>query len=279
MHEVAINIKLKRILVGIPEKWQEVNAEQAADLITLVFDQHSPRMQLKALEICMGKHYRHTKIMATEQVMSLMELVKWLWQSPVSVPVIPHFEIDGRRYFLPDEKLENITCLEWLLADEYYEEISQGKKESIDMLLATICREADPDEAAGLARDDIRVQLLSRKEVERRAEKMQEVDEKVKLFVMAFFSGCKKFIFDTYKNWLFQEPEEGEPIPEPTTIIEKLGWYGIFQGVAESGIFGNMENLLTRTKFKDVCIYLVTKKEQYEEMKRKNQKNTRHDDI
>lgn len=279
MHDIVLHTRKKKVTLQLPEKWAEVTPKQAFELMPLVALPPSPKASFRALKVFMNGSSKYLRKMRPGQVASLTFCVSWLWEEDMTEAVIPWFEQDGQRYLLPDAMLENITCLEWLLAEEYYKELLESPNEkSMQNLMGTLCREPDRDKAAGMARDDMRVVLYSRKEAEQRGQRLVDVDERVKLFVMAFFSGCKKWVHTTYKSWLFKGPEEGEENEQPTSIIDQLGWYGIFQNVAESGVFGNMENVLVRTKFKDVCLFLITKKEQYEEMKRK-QKSNRNDNL
>lgn len=274
MHQVRITItkrrKIRQIL-EIPSKWEEIPPPVVMKLVGLILSEMRPELQGAALRLVL-KNAGYLRLMDDLQLAAVAKMVSWMWEEKITSPIIPWFKVrDGLRwttYLLPSAKLENATCREWLLADEYFLAFSKsGALPDLDLLIATLCRQRNKNKEEALRSDDRRVKLLSRSEVEKRALKMKILDQRVKLFVLLFFSGCKEWVYKTYKPWLFEpEPEADEPL-RPKTILDKLGWYGMFQRVAEAGIFGTMEDVLN-TKFKDVCLFLVTKKAEYDEVKR-----------
>lgn len=281
MNKVKITIqengKERAVRFDLPERWEEVTGEQALKLLPAMGGDDRSAAIVRVLGVLMGGQAGLLRQMEPGQVVSLGGLVSWLWVKRLDVNCVKSFKIryKGRRndYLLPSAKLENITCLEWLLADEAFCDFrASGKPEDLYRLMGAICREKDSNKRAGAARDDMRVPLLSRMEMEERAKVMGKAEADVLAFVLAFFSGCKEWVFETYKPWLFEEPEEleegEEPEERPKTILDKLGWYGMFQRVAQDGLFGTLEEVLTRAKFKDVCLYLITKKAEYDEQLR-----------
>lgn len=270
--------KKKEISGQLPSSWEEVKKGELLEILRLAGKEKTTEAQLELLEIWIPKKY--LRLLPPEALVELVEKIGWIWEEPLAEQVIPSWEVAGIKYLTPAGKMENASCLEWLLAEEYYARIIQEpNEENITLLLATLCREADKDLQGALARDDRRVKLLSRSEAEERAKALQSAPENLKLYILAFFSGCKKWVYETYKPWLFQEVEEGEEPPAPATITERLGWYAVFQEVAEIGVFGNLPQVLTETKFKDVCLFLIAKKEQHEEQKKRQRKNVNHENL
>lgn len=188
---------------------------------------------------------------------------------------IPSFEHRRRRYHFPTPKGTNVTCIEYPLADDYYRQFVEGKDEqALLLLLATLAREEDADEAGTLRRGDKRVPLHSRDEIEARAHRLRNVPAEVQLQALMYFAGLKAYIARVYGSWLFDMPEEEEEEEENPEEVEPaqdtrypdFGWWGIFQSVAESGVFGNLDQVY-QASLHDICIYLVRKRVEAEQQK------------
>ncbi|MEO7174984.1 MAG: hypothetical protein ABI002_04295, partial [Saprospiraceae bacterium] len=90
-----------------------------------------------------------------------------------------------------------------------------------------------------------------------------------------YFSGVKAYVYNLYKKWLFEAPEEEEEqdpdeAPEEKLPVRKsdgpdFGWWGSFLDVAASGVFGDYEKVL-HTRFHTICTWLIKKRIEADEM-------------
>jgi hypothetical protein len=196
------------------------------------------------------------------------------WMRPrhdcVDFPVAS-FEHAGMVYHLPTAKGQNICCLEYPLADEYYMRYAANTNdaEALALLLATIARPENPDRQSAVARGDARMALHSRAEIEARALVLLHAPHELHVAALMYFGGLKEYVHRIYGTWLFEVPfdeddedeqdEDDEATPQArTSSIDgpDFGWWGIFQHVAESGVFGNLKEVY-QASLHDVCIFLV----------------------
>ena len=200
-------------------------------------------------------------------------LLEWANASPdcETVP-LPHFTHKGVMYHFPKPKGSNMTCIEFPMADEYYQDFIAAEKpdqHSLMCLLATLVREQNPDPAEVLRMGDARVALYSREEVEARASRLAGLPPEYCLQALLWFAGMKKYVHRVYGAWLFDsqddEEEEEDEVPQKTANTgPNFGWWGIYQSVAESGVFGNLGQV-HQAAFHDVCVYLVRKRVEAEQ--------------
>lgn len=212
------------------------------------------------------------RAMGSANKTALFEKFRWTEPKPDCGKGVPfsHFDHRGIRYYLPAPDGENMTCIEYPLADEYLQRIyspdDSGANEEISPLLlltATLCREHDFKPERMHKRGDVRVPVFGRTDVLQRAQELKGLDPTYQLLALNWFIGMKQLVHKTYRAWIFEEEadeEDDDSPPSPSkgaTNQPNFGWWGIFQDVAESGAFGtNVEDVL-QAPFHDVCVWLV----------------------
>lgn len=188
---------------------------------------------------------------------------------------VAEFEWKGQTYGFPSAKGANITCLEYAVAEDYYKALEGGDEQSLWLLAATLWRECDADRRSTLQRGDPRVPLYDKAEVEARAVDFQGAPMEILLQALLYFVGLKMYVHRVYRTWLFDAPEddddeEEDASPEPPTRQSggpDFGWWGVFQYVAEVGLFGKVKEVY-QTSFHEVCVFLVRKRMEAEKMQR-----------
>lgn len=278
MNEVKFTIrkggKITAKTASIASEWSEMPADAVLAAIPFVMlNDRSSEAMTRLLHTCCNGTGKYLMEMDAEVVAGLFPCVEWMFEKPIISPVVDSFWHNGYEYLLPDAKLGNVTCMEWMFADDYYSKfIKKQEVTDLNKIIATLARRRDIDQDAGAKRDDYRVELHSRKQVELWANDLTDLDDKVKLYVLAFFSGCKEWVYKTYTGYIFEEEEELEegqlPEVKTPTMVQKMGWYGLYQKAAETAVFGTLDDILKRVKFKDFCVYLMAKKAEFDERER-----------
>lgn len=267
MHEIKVTriIKSKRkvILRGIPETWSEVSPVQARKIFPFVLHPERDDVTLvKVLQIVLGLPKTLFLAFSDAQVYDMIRLLDWMNDTPLDETILPEYRHQGRLFYLPKSKMSNVMCIEYWLADEYYMRFLEKKDETdLDKLCAVLMRPKSTNQEQILKRDDTRAALTGRREVEQRALKFAGLPQSVKLYVLAYFSGTKLYVSNTFGEYIFnqEENENGEG-----SGGADFGWYGAFQSVAENNIFGNLQSVINDTNFFDLCVYLVRKKQQHD---------------
>lgn len=184
-------------------------------------------------------------------------LLSWIHDKPQceSVPV-PEFTHRGRTYYFPRNKGENIRGIDYAIASDYYDEFLAGNPKGLLNLTACLWRETDPNPQRAVERDDIRIPLHNRTEVESRAELIKKAPAWVMLQALLYFGGLKEYIHRIYGTWLFEEPDEEEEDAPPTPSGPNFGWWGIFQDIAITGAYGKVPEV-EQCLLHELCVFLV----------------------
>lgn len=265
-----LRLKIRRRL---PQSWNEL----AQGRRLLVFRALLRQGEEEALRIALRLRRRTWARLGETNKGAMLAACPWLNFEPNPVPIIQSFHppiLQGspNKYLLSDANFVNGSCMEFALADEYLGEVMAGKETSLKYLTATLLRELDPDTATAMKREDLRVTLHGRMEVEQRAKRQKRIPHEVHLAVFMYFIGVKKLIHRLYGEWLFQKPEEpetsldGSEIPTPKSEIEKgdpLGWWGMYMDTAGGDV--QMLDAIQQSNFHNFCTMEVRKRKQQKE--------------
>jgi hypothetical protein len=254
---------------ALPESWEEVQGR---------------KNRLKVLKCLLAKDPMIARLRVLRQLLKLPRLVflsldeyqvndilpyiHWVEEKPLPIPLIQSFNHRGTKYFLPKAQFQNGACIEYPMADEFYLDFVQsGNPESLINLVATLCRPKRPEQREVLSSGDIRIPLKSRAEVLERAQRLKKMSPKKMMAVLLYFSGVKAYIHELYAGWIFPTKEEAEEGLEPKEE-NMFSWWGVYLDIAEAGTFGNYQSVL-QTNFHTVCMFLVKKKKEADDQKRK----------
>lgn len=229
---------------------------------------------------------RAFKAIGSEELATMLSVISWMSPAPQCADmVLTSFRHRCRRYYLPKANFENGTCLEFAMADDLYNRFRETKNpEDLLLLVATLCREKNPDAAAALAIGDVRIPLTDRDQAEARARRLGQVPAEIVLAVLYYFVGVKLLIKETYHDLFDEAPEpvdeDGEDAPQPIEYEgagaggPRFGWWSTFIQVAKTGILGDYNTLLQR-RMHLLCITLLEQHDEAEKLKR-HQERTRN---
>ena len=249
----------------LPEAWSEIAHRRRLTYYRLVVnDARAGLRQVAAL--CLRLPAWALRAMRAEEVAALTGALAWMTpEADCERLPFPHFGHRSVTYHFPRPKGENMTCIEYPLADEYYMQFVQGKDDTaLLMLTATLVREEHPDPERALREEDPRVPLHSRAEVATRANRLRSAPREYQVAALLFFAGMKQYVHRVYGPHLFDMDDEDDTEPnddndEMTPIDDPdagFGWWGILQDVAEAGLFGTMKEVY-QANFHEVCMFLV----------------------
>lgn len=217
-------------------------------------------------------------LLDAEAKAKVSELLGWVAPKADAADMpLRKFEHRGTVYHFPSPQGDNVVCLEYPIADDFFGAAIEGKPGAATHLLATLCRENRNDHHATLLNDDPRQPLLSRADALDRAKRLQGVPTEIETAALLYFAGLKAFVLKVYGKWIFdmsddeetdddEDNPEPDPTPPPASRWPNFGWWGIFQDVAESGAFGPVPQV-HQTSFHEVCIWLVRQRVKAEQMK------------
>ncbi len=247
----------------LPLSFEEVPKSRLLPLIRVLLQRDENR--IFAAEVLLDLPRPILALIPAEEFGFILSNLEWCKLEPSSVRPMPYFEHDGVEYYYPLSSFQNGNCLEFALADDYFNEyVESGNPSDLRKLVATLCREKKEHKSDALRTGDDRVPLMSRAEAEARAQRLSTLPEEVCALVLYYFAGVKQEIAETYGEWLFDSEEEPTAEAKPTAKKSGVmfGWWSVFFDMAE-----NVANLTTvyQTSFHTLCMMLVERRKRASE--------------
>jgi hypothetical protein len=272
MRKVAIyidrNDRRKTTRRSLPESFEEMESGlrlfcyealisfDRSDAMILILKKilHLPSAQFKAIP--------------DSDIASMILAIDWINLGPQTTPIIPSFEgNDWKEYFFPGKEFSNGRANVYPLADEFFNKFMEGDESQADLLLATLALRKN--------QEGERIGIKSRSEITRRAELFKDVNPAIKMMAISYWAGIKEYVFDLYKGYLWPDPdEEKDPELDPDSKISgttettteqgegvMFGWWGVFMELAETGVFGTL-NDVHQSNFHTLCMYRTKKRKE-----------------
>ena len=254
---------------SLPENWQDVPDKKRLQYFDLV-ERDEDRALQYILRDVLHLPVRTFNALDPYEAAAMRLSLSWMLPQPdCTNPVIASFRHKKVSYFLPKPSFENGTAIEYPIADEYYEAFKDSQSpQDLLRLVATLCRELNPDHAAALAAGDPRVALSDRDQVEARARRLEGLPLNICSVVLRYWLGVKLLIRETYHE-LFDAPApaETEEDMEEEATGPRFGWWSNYLQIAEAGVFGDYLAVLQK-RFHLICMYLIEQHDKNERLKR-----------
>lgn len=207
---------------------------------------------------------------------AMIGLIEWMQPTPRCADMpFSSFRHRGTTYYLPKPHFENGTCLEFALASDYYDKFRESQSaQDLLLIVATLCREANPDKTAADLVGDVRAPLTDRGQAEERAKRLSTLPPEIAAWVLYYFVGVKLLIRETYHD-LFEEPadpveedddDDNPQQEEPAGNGPRFGWWSTFLQVAKTGVLGDYNTLLQR-RMHLLCMTLMEQHDEAEKMR------------
>jgi hypothetical protein len=265
---VHIQLEIADTVRLLPSSWEEAGALAWPCLRDLA--RRGPDAgKLRAMRRLTGLGWWQFRQLSPAHIGTLATGLDWLRIQPITFfPRTTYRSI----YRLPEPKFSDGTCLQFALADEFFQEYQDGNDQALLHLFCTLAR---PRRSTAL--------LADRDEVLRRGRFLRRLPAEWVAATWMYWAGVKEYVYHTYGPWLFQAPaEDDEPDnprgPDTGDTGPNFGWWGRFMDVAESGVFGSLEEV-HRTNFHTLCVFLVKKeaehRRQQQEIQRIRQQQSR----
>lgn len=208
--------------------------------------------------------------MRAEEVAALAGALAWMrLDADCDTVPFPSFTHERVTYHFPKPKGENMSCIEYAIADEYYLQlVRDGDESALLLLTATLYRQETSERGRAIREDDARVPLHSRAEIIERANWLRRAPLEYQTAALLFFAGLKQYVRKVYGPHLFDldDEDDDELTNDPNDELtnndsndaneDGFGWWGIFQDVAEARLFGTMKEVY-QASFHEVCMWLV----------------------
>jgi hypothetical protein len=254
MHEVRIDKVGKRY---IPSGWHEMppggSLYFAVD--TLITEQDFTTARLKILKRLLKIPKSVLLNIDACCVQEMIQLLKWMDIRKNTKVIFREFTIDKKSYYLPADDFDQGTALQFALGADYYKiYIEKQEDKDLHYLCSTLLYTDVP--------------LCDKAEIEKRADMFAQLRPVEKMTILAYFAAIQEMIAEKFGQWLFRDDEGSAP------ASINFGWWGVYMDIAESGVFGDLRGVY-QSRFYDIVVYLIQKKEQYEAMKKEMKKQSK----
>jgi len=185
------------------------------------------------------------ELLSEGQKWDLLQAIDFMTLKNLRVQLFRNFK---KGWQLPEDQFRDGTCYEYAKGDFYFKKFKEtGEDQYLNLFFATLARHKNNF-------------CNSEKDVKNNLRKIGRVPVHVKLTTLCYFGCIKEMISELYGEFLFKSNLVGSS--EGYTPKLNLEWWGVFNSVAESGVFGSISDVY-KSNFHDVCTYLVQKKEEY----------------
>lgn len=221
MRDLEINDKL----FLIPSKWQECTTEQVVELLPLTLFgleglgiSKKIAVQKRALKVLLPIDINGLfSKMNLVQARSVIGLTDWIFTEKIRHKPFNFFELEGVKYYLPEENYGNTTAIEVALTNIYlvqYTNQEAPRPEAIFDILGTICRPKRRDlEAFKKSNDwtgDIREEYNSVLS-EERAKKFTKLKFGYVLAIFQYFIWMNEMFLQGYKD-VYEADQDEQPL-------------------------------------------------------------------
>jgi hypothetical protein len=209
----------------LPQSWEEYKnmGLDTLEALQTILTYPNTVAKLKILKNTLKLPKATFNRLSDTDLAAIIAQLDWMTLDATPEPFVTEFIHNETTYILPRSRFENGTALEYAIAEDYFKKITPDNDEvALINLCATLCREKTKDTATAISAGDHRIPLTSRGEVEHRAEAFKTLDPYIQVAVFLYFSGVKKFIFDTYGQAIFAQPEETALINLCATLCRRL---------------------------------------------------------
>lgn len=258
MHTVMIGRKKITVPEGVYElSGQLLTAFAHVALLPASAFHHQPEKagfyrQLAFLQLGYWSHRKHFERLTDFQFVQVVQLLKWVNDPLPAEPLFPKLKIGKGWCSSPAGNMANSTLMEYAIADGCFSLLSD-RPELLNKLIAVLYRPADESRADGREK-------LNTKALQARTKQAEALPAHQKQAVLRFYITAKRNMLDRYDCW--ETPSE-----DKETSGGGVNWGELMISIAESGVFGNLEQV-KEANVHEVFLYLQKTKRQAEELKR-----------
>jgi hypothetical protein len=244
--------------------WSEITPDLLLRLTPLLFTGERPAAQAALVPHICDVPPLLLSSLAPWQYAKLHPLTDWLWDTPLTTPIIPHFEHAGQTWQLPAAELldPDFHYVEWDHLDTFLARFFQGETEVLPQLCATLAR---PNR-----------ERFDAQKLDQYAAALSQLSPPLTLSLLLFAWGCSRHIRSQFA--ILWEPDEDAnessadySFASSTDNID-FGWTGAAFSIAEAGAFGKFDEVL-HTDAYTILYYLSWKKQQDRTARRAIKKN------
>lgn len=225
-------------MMTIPNNWAQLTAKQAFSVVKYTLEGKNIASKMRILEAILPLEVLpiYTQLKAN-QIQTLLPLVDWTFQKPITTPHLQYFVIDDVKFFLPDTAFKNVHLIEYSYATDAYNDLLLKNKSAINRLIACLCRpeklcdKLSPD-YNGDPREKFNPELL-----EHYASLIQHLPVEFKCYFIKYFESCADYIVEQFRP-LFTPTHESS---EAESNRPNFGWLGFIMALADTSVFGNFE--------------------------------------
>ena len=254
-----VNCKINNTSFAIPSNWDELSNEQLKSIVSQFYSgANEAQLKLKALlTILKARVLIKNPVLHEQQILHKIKLGRqkaWLsdvqlkamtdklsfltakyetetgapaytLDSSLTVNLFDQFRHKRNMYYGPEEKLFNITFGEYITAEtNYLRYIKTKNNQDLDKLVATLYRrQLKSYKPNALTNTGDRREPFNDHLVNGRAAKLKKLDNIIKIGILLYYQGCRKFISNQFPD-VFKKSTSGftSTVPGMLGLVDAL---------------------------------------------------------
>lgn len=251
MTKVRVKFSWYKKTSYLPKSWDDLNPSSLEYICQVLLSNDEITARLHILRRLLGMRKRDFNRLTEGQLFDLLQCIDFITLASTT----QIFKSFKNGWTLPSDQFRDGTCYEYAKAEFYQKKFKEtGDSVHLDLFFATLARHQN-------------FTTNSEATIKQKVKKLRRVPPYIKMVTLCYFLSVKNLVADTYGQFLFQSGLDQGSSYKPRLNLE---WWGAYNSVAESGVFGSVEKVYAYNFF-DVCTYLAQKKEQFLEAQAKQQ--------
>jgi len=191
----------------------------------------------------------------SHEIATIVHSVDWsfLKKYPLD-PIYDKIKVGFFTYYCSQGSFRLSSAKEFYYINKYYEEHIKGNQESLYLLAAVLYRKKNNKSQ----NEDNREEILTESQLNKQSQKFKRLPTPFFIALIMYVQAGMEHFEDIYKKKM----RLGGGPPQKIN----LGWEATFMQVAETGVFGNLENVY-KTNIHKIMLFLVSKKLEADDIK------------
>jgi hypothetical protein len=246
-------IQIEAATFSFFESWSEITPDTLLRLTPLLFTGERASAQAALVPLICDVPPLLLASLAPWQYAQLHPLTDWLWDTPLTTPIIPQFEHAGQTWQLPAAELldPNFHYIEWDHLDTFLAQFYQGDADMLPQICAILAR---PDR-----------ERFDAQKLDTYAASLSSLPQPLACYLLLLATGCSKHIRDQFAILWELDEDANESSADysfaSSTDDIDFGWTGAAFSIAEAGAFGKFDEVL-HTDAYTILYYISWKKQQ-----------------
>lgn len=229
--------KSKKVEISIPQVWADIPEKRRWKVLSALmqgtsFSKDAARLLVLQAVIGLPRPV-FNRIKHIDFVEKLLPYIDWIFDTPINDPFSPTIRVGATVWRIPIGEMRDLTVAHYFQVEKQWAHLSNGKEDSLYLWLAALLR---PNTSAvnTYYEENGTLPNVPTISIADRAEAFRKIKPEAAYYLMQYYGAQRLAIKEKYKN-LFDGSSKSD---------SKIDWDSIPARIAESGVFGCLQEVL-----------------------------------